>query len=533
MMNRSILRVGTGLAIAFAAAACNSDKLTNLNKNPNSPEDVPAGPLFTNAARLSVARWLGSGYDLRETEWVAQHLAEVQYNDEDRYLRLHSADTEGSFNGAYSGELKDFTQIITKGTASNSPGVYAPATALRTWEFSYLTNTWGDVPYFGALAADAGGSLSPAYDKQKDIYDDFFKLLAKASTDLTGASNTLGTADEIYGGSASKWQKFTNSLRLRLALNLVNVDPATATAQMQAAFGAPGGLILTNADNAIIAWPGDGVYNNPWSDNFATRDDHRVSNRMMDLMQANSDPRIPIYAQPTILYQDSVAAGSVALPTKYVGQPNSLSPADAAAGNWSINASRPGAIFYAGRTAYGTFGGSGAKTLSYLITAAEVNFALAEAAERGLITGLPGTAASYYNAGITASMQQWGVSAGNIATFLAQPGVIYTPGTNGLLQIAQQKWLALFTDGGDAWTEWRRTCVPYTVVPGIDASKTNVPRRFEYGVVEYTVNKASIDAAVLQQGADVFETRMYWDKNPSAAPTYAGIGAACGVQNGT
>jgi hypothetical protein len=373
--------------------------------------------------------------------------------------------------------------------------------------FSYLTNTWGDVPYFSALAADAGGSLSPAYDKQKDIYDDFFKLLAKASTDLTGASNTLGSADEIFGGSPTKWQKFTNSLRLRLALNLVNVDAATATAQMQAAFGAPGGLILTNADNAVIAWPGD---------------DHRVSNRMMNLMQANSDPRIPIYAQPTI-----------ADPTKYVGQPNSLSPADAAAGNWSINASRPGAIFYAGRTAYGTFGGSGAKTLSYLITAAEVNFALAEAAERGLITGLPGTAASYYNAGITASMQQWGVSAANIATYLAQPGVIYTPGTNGLLQIAQQKWLALFTDGGNAWTEWRRTCVPYTVVPGIDASKTNVPRRFEYGVVEYTVNKASIDAAVLQQGADVFETRMYWDKNPSAAPTYAGIGAACGVQNGT
>jgi hypothetical protein len=522
MMNRGILRVGTGLAIAFVAAACNTDKLTDLNKNPNSPEDVPPGPLFTNAARLSVSRWLGSGYDLRETEWVAQHLAEVQYNDEDRYLRIHSADTEGNFNNSYSGELKDFTQIIAKGTASNSPGVYAPATAMRTWEFSYLTNTWGDVPYFTALSADAGGGLSPAYDKQKDIYDDFFKLLAKASTDLTGAANTLSTADPIYGGSVTKWQKFTNSLWLRLALNLVNVDATTAKAQMQAAFNAPGGLILTNADNAQLNWPGDGVYNNPWSDNFATRDDHRVSNRLMDILQANSDPRIPIFAQPT-----------VADPTKYVGQPNSLSPAHAAAANWIINASRPGAIFYAGRTAYGTFGGSGAKTSSYLITAAEVNFALAEAAERGLITGLTSTAAQYYIAGITASLQQWGVSAANIATFLAQPGIVYTPGANGLLQIAQQKWVALFTDGGNAWTEWRRTCVPYTVVPGIDASRPNVPRRFEYGVIEYTVNKASIDAATAQQGADVFETRMYWDKNPSAAPTYAGIGAACGVQNGT
>jgi hypothetical protein len=70
------------------------------------------------------------------------------------------------------------------------------------------------------------------------------------------------------------------------------------------------------------------------------------------------------------------------------------------------------------------------------------------------------------------------------------------------------------------------------VVPGIDASKTNVPRRFEYGVREYTVNKAAVDAAVAQMGgADVFETRMYWDKSPAAAPTYPG--ASCGVQNGT
>ena len=523
MMNSRILRVGTGIAFALIAAACNSDKLTDLNKNPNSPEDVPPGPLFTNAARLSVARWLGSGYDLRQTEWVAQHLAEVQYNDEDRYLRLHSGDTEGNFNNAYTGELKDLFQVITKGTATTQPGVYAPALALRTWGFSYLTNTWGDVPYFKALAADMGGTLSPAYDKQKDIYDDFFKVLAKASTDLTGASNVLSTADPIYSGSVTKWQKFSNSLRLRLALTLVNVDAATARAQMQAAFNAPGGVIVTNADNAQLSWPGDGVYNNPWSDNFATRDDHRVSNRLLNLMQPNNDPRIPIFAQPT-----------VSDPTKYVGQPNSLSPARAAAANWIVNASRPGAIFYAGRTAYGTFGGSGQSTLSYLMTAAEVNFTLAEAAERGLITGLTSTAAQYYTAGITASLQQWGVSAANIATYLAQPGVIYTPGTNGLLQIAQQKWVALYTDGGTAWTEWRRTCVPYTVVPGIDASRTNVPRRFEYGVIEYTVNKAAVDAATLQMGgADVFETRMYWDKSPAAAPTYAGIGAACGVQNGT
>ena len=521
-MNSRILRVGTGLAFAFMAAACNSDKLTDLNKNPNSPEDVPVGPLFTNAARSAAARWLGAGYDLRQTEWVAQHLAEVQYNDEDRYLRLHGGDTEGNFNDAYSGELKDFTQVITKGTAATAPGTYAPAQALQTWEFMYLTDTWGDVPYFTALTGDAGGTISPAYDKQKDIYDDFFKILAKASTDLTGAANTLGTADPIYAGSVTKWQKFVNSLRLRLALHLINVDPTTARAQLQAAFNAPGGLILTNADNAIFKWLGDGVNNNPWSDSFANRDDHRMSNRLMDIMLATNDPRIPTYAQPT-----------VADPTKYVGQPNSLTPAHAAAANWIVNASRPGAIFYGGSTDYGTFGTAAGKSYqSNMLTAAEVNFTLAEAAERGLITGLTTTAVQYYNDAITQSLAQWGVSAAATATFLTDPGIIYTPGVAGLKQIGRQKWIALYSDGGSAWAEWRRTCQPETVVPGIDASKTDVPRRFEYGVREYTVNKAAVDAAVAQMGgADVYETRMYWDKSPGAAPTYPG--ASCGVQNGT
>jgi hypothetical protein len=519
MTNSKILRVGTGLAFAFVAAACNSDKLTDLNRNPNNPEDVPVGTLFTYAARSATARWLGGGYDLRQTEWVAQHLGEIQYNDEDRYIRLHSGDTQANWNNGYSGEMKDFQRITDKGIAAKAPGTSAPAQTMLTWEFAYLTDTWGDVPYSSALSLDAGGSLAPSYDKQKDIYAGMFKALAKASTDLTGASNSLGVADPIYGGDPSKWQKFANSLHLRQALRLVNVDPTTAKAEMQSAFTAAGGLILTNADNTIFAWPGDGIYNNPWSDNFLDRDDHRMSNRLMNIMLANSDPRIPIYAQPT-----------VADPTKYAGQPNSLTPSHAVP-YFNIT-SRPGVIFYPGATAYGAFGtGSGKSYPSNLMTAAEVNFALAEAAERGLITGLPKTAAQYYNDALTQSLAQWGVSAAATTTFLVQPGIVYTPGTAGLIQIAQQKWVALYSDGGQAWAEWRRTCQPATVVPGIDASRTNVPRRFEYPVLEYTVNLAALNAAIAAQGADVYETRVYWDKSPAAAPTYPG--ATCGVQNGT
>jgi hypothetical protein len=509
---------------------CNSDKLTNLNKNPNSPEDVPPGPLFTDAARVEISRWFGGTYDLRTTEWLVQHLSEVQYNDEDRYVRVHASDTETIFNGAYSAELKDLKQIIDKATATSEPGSYAPALALRTLGFSYLTDSWGDIPYSAALKGDVvGESLAPAYDKQQDIYTDFFAVLDKASKDLVGASNTLGSADPIYAGSTAKWQKFINSLRARLAMRVVNVAPALANTQLAAAIAAPGGLILINADNANFPWPGDGVYNNPWSTNLGGRDDWRMSNRFMNILNSLSDPRRVIYAQPT-----------TADPTVYAGSPNGILPNKATP--YFNTASRPGSIFYAGKTTYGpVFGGTGQRLPTFIMGAAEMNFILAEAAERGMAGLTPAQAAGYYNTGITLSMQQWSavapaaqqISAAQIAAYLAQPGVAYQGGVAGQAQIAQQKYIALYTDGGTAWAEWRRTCVPTTIVPGVDATQTTVPRRLEYPTLENTTNAEAVAAAVANQGADNLVTRVWWDKSPTAAPTYSVAGAACGVQNGT
>jgi len=514
MINKKILRVCSVVALAMGLYSCNNDTITTLNRNPNSPEDVPPGPLFTEASRLSVSRWFG-GIDLRTYEWIVQQLSEVQYNDEDRYLRVHAADTEGSFNGSYAGELKDLTQIIAKGQATSDPGIYAPAYALRTLVFSFVTDSWGDIPYSQALKGDSvGSSLTPTYDKQQDIYTDFFAVLDKASKDLVGASNGLGAADPIYGGDPASWQKFINSLRLRLAIRVVNVDPALASAQIAAARNAPGGLILTNADNAYFPWPGDGVYNNPWADNLGGRDDWRMSDRLVNIMNADSDPRLPIYAQP--------AASDGA----YRGSPNGVLPAPPNMPDRATT-SRPGIIFYKGATVYGpTFGGAGASLPTPVLTAAEVNFILAEASERGLGGLTAGTAAAYYNAGISASLNQWNdmaassgqsISAGDMAAYLANPSVVYSGGVPGLKQIALQKYIALYMDGATAWFEWRRTCVPNTIVPGPDATLTYVPRRLEYPTTEATANGDALKAAIAAQGPDNLGTKLWWDTQ--TAPT--------------
>ena len=520
MTSRARLRTAcAGLALAVGAAACNNDKITNINQNPNSPEDVPATTLFTAASRNAVDRWLGSNYNQREASFVAQHMAEQQYPDEDRYARLGASNTSFNFTGAYPTELENFKKVYLKGVAAKDPGVWAPASVLTTWDYSYLTNTFGDIPYFQALSGDSlGGTTTPTYDSQKNIYADFFTKLDAASKALTGAQASLGKADPIYGGDPAGWQRFANSLRARLAITLANVDPATAGTQIQAALAAPGGVITTNSQNANFSWPGDGVYNNGWSDFFKTRDDNRMSKTLIDIMNANGDPRTGVYAQPL--------PGTT---NTYAGMPNGLTAASA--GKYANLASRVGAALFPGATAYGTFGGSGASFPSFIMTAAEVNFIEAEAAARGLGGLNAGQAQGFYNAAIAASMQQWGVTDQSaITAFLAGPNVAYKGGVAGLTQIAVQKWIALFTDGGQAWTEWRRTCQPATIKPGPGAVNSTVPRRFMYSPTEYAVNGDAVKAAATSLGTngDSFNGRMYWDTNPASAPTYPG--SSCGAQ---
>jgi hypothetical protein len=531
MMNRRLM-VGCGAVLALVAAACNSDKLTSVNKNPNSPTDAPSTALFTNAARNGVGRWL-NGVGGTRYAFLSQHFAEVQYPDDDAYSRLRASSTSGLFNSSYNVELEDLQIIIQRGRAASKPGFWAPATVLKSWEFGVLTDVFGDIPYSQAFKIDSG-VLKPQYDLQKDIYTDLFARLNEASAALGTAANELGSADPIFAGDPVGWRKFANSLRLRHALRLINVDSATADAQLAAALGAAGGLITTNADNAILRWPGDGIYDNPWAANFKGRDDHRISNRLLTYLRDYSDPRLPVYAMPAGVDQPEIAGRTLRYcpsgsPPCYVGLFNALSQAQASP--LVTYTSRPGEIFYPGVTAYGTFGGSGGTFPSFLMTAAEVEFIRAEAAERGLGGLTPAQAGAFYDAAITRSMEMWAISPvpaasispAAIATYLSNPLVSYASATTKverLKRIAIQKWLALYYDSIQAWTEFRRTCQPAILHPGPTAVSAQIPRRLQYSTTDKAVNSANYAAAVARQGADVFLTHFYWDKNQTLAPTY-------------
>jgi hypothetical protein len=532
MTNRKLL-VAAAAAVAITAAACSSDELTSVNQNPNSPTDAPSTALFVNATRNAVDRWL-DGVGGTRYAFLSQHMAEVQYPESDQYVRLLAPSTSVLlFDQSYSIELQDFELVIRRGRAASQPGLWGPATVMKSWEFGILTDVFGDVPYSQAFKADSG-ILQPAFDTQQSIYTDLFTKLGEAATAMTAtsATNVLGSSDQIYGGSPALWARFANSLRLRHALRLVNVASATTGTQLTAALTAPGGVIETNAQNAKLTWPGDGVYDNPWATNFKGRDDHRISTRLLTYLRDYNDPRLPVYAMRA---DDDMVEDpdrmlkycpDATVPC-YVGLENALDHPEASP--LVAFTSRIGEIFYPGVTSYGTFGGSGASFPSFLMTAAEVDFIRAEAAERSLGGLTPAQAAGFYNSAITKSMEMWGITGTAVTTYLAQPGVSYLAAATTeerQKRIAIQKWLALLIDPIQAWAEFRRTCQPAILHPGPQAETDTIPRRLQYSTTDVAVNAINYKAAVARQGSDDLETRIYWDKAPRSAPTYEdGCGA--------
>jgi hypothetical protein len=499
-MKIKIARASVAVLALVTAVACKTD-LTALNQNPNSPTTAPAGPLFTSATRSSLQTLQNSFNTLSLTSLFAQHIAQIQYIDEDRG-HIRPTTLNNLFNGLYVGPLEDYQKIIDG--ASTLPSTSGPATVMQQWVFQNLTDLWGDVPYSEALKGDASTpNFKPTYDAQKDIYYGMLSSLTAASTSMAGGNTAadpgLGSSDPIYKGDVTKWIKLSNSLRARMAMRLSQADAAKAQAELTAAFAA--GTFTSNADNALFKWPGDGIYDNPWAANFASRDDHRMSKTLVDTMNALADPRLKVYAQPT-----------KADPTVYAGMQNGLDNTYTA--TYFNTTSRPGAIFYPGATTYGTFGTSAGKaTPSYIMTYAEVSFIKAEAAMRGWGGLNAAQAAGFYNEGVTASILQWGGTSAEATAYLAQPGVAFNPAT-GLAQIGLQKWIALFTQGTEAWSEWRRTGYPASIVPGprMYSDAPGIAMRLLYPPSEQAVNQAGLDEAIARQGEDKTTTKVWWDK---------------------
>jgi hypothetical protein len=470
-------------AVLLGGTGCNKIKeFDDTNVNPNGTPVPVTSALLTRAIAemggqfggLAISNYTRPGY-------YAQYFSETQYPEASLY-----GVPQLEFAGNYSGFMYDLENIIIQntdeatkdkvaafGSNGNQIGV---AKTLKAYAFWTITDRWGDVPFSEALQ----GNPTPKYDTQEEIYAGILNLLKEALASFDGGPGMKG--DIIYKGNVSKWKKLANSLRMLVSLRMSKVYPnagGLAANEFTAALGDAAGSISTNSDNAAIDFPG-GAYQNPWYTTYVVsgRIDDAVSETVTDMLSSLNDPRINKYGSTTTGFPYGL------------DRPHAI----AVSPGWGL--------------VLGGMSISDAEDI-VLVNAATVLFARAEAAERGWTSE---TAATLYNDAVTASLSQWGYGA-NAATYLAQASVAYGA-TDHLRKIGTQRWIALYPDGMQAWSEWRRTGFPVlTPAPYATNSSGQIPRRLVYGTGEYSTNNEKVtEAAARLTGGNTQDARMWWDK---------------------
>ena len=489
---KKILLIGLP-ALLLSATSC-VDSLDDYNVDPKSPIQVPAVTLVSTAERALAREVTSSSVNNNPFRLYVQYWAETTYFDESIYdIKTRQID-RNSWNQFYRGggtadpsidatgvlrNLLEAKNLITA-DASLDPKVKANQLAcievLAVYTWSVLVNEFGNIPYTEAL--DITKPL-PKYDDAKTIYSDLFTRLDAAIVAIDASAGGLGGADLIYQGSGQMkgWKMFANSLKLRMALIIADVDQDKA--KTYAAQAAPN-VFTSNADNATLDFLASTPNTHPvWEDLVGSgRKDFIGTSFFINRLKALSDPRLPIYFQPVSGTSDFIGG-------KY-GQ-----------GNVAANFSNPGTAL------------EDPQQPGVLESYSEVEFLLAEAAARGF--GVTGTEAGHYTAAVTASIEEWGGSAADAATYLAQPTVAYATATGSFKEkIGVQKWIALYNQPTQAWTEWRRLDYPVLTKP--EGALSDIPLRLTYPTPEGNVNGANYTAASAAIGGDQVTSKIFWDK---------------------
>lgn len=493
--------------LAGLLSACTHD-FSETNTNENSPTNVTPDLLLSGVIRNMMNQQVNSAWGIGNI--VAQHHAKIQFVNEDRYLW---GEQNGTWDAVYN-NYRNLQNIFTAvGTDSTNPYL-GVALVLKSWMFAQVTDAYGDVPYSQAGRAKLEGIYQPEYDKQEDIYAGILKDLKLANTVLAKATPNL-EGDVLYGGGANaiaKWRKLANTLRLRYLLRLSKQKDVSTEMAGIVADPATYPVFTGNEDNAELKYLSAAPNQWPmYTARVGSFDEFRVSKTLVDRLTALGDTRLKVFGRPT---QKSVAEGNPVI----AGIPNGLSDADALNYNGGVQSvSRVGYTFAClVCNDIGQAPPDPAAPRALLMTYAELQFTLAEARERNMIT--TGDAATYYANGITANFNYWksivpsqyGIDVTMPANYLTQAAVAYTGSqAEKLAKIALQKWIAYYFNGLEAWFDWRRTGMP-EIVPGpSNLNNGKVPVRFIYPQKEQSLNGTNRTKAVERQGADDQNTRPW------------------------
>ncbi len=371
---------------------------------------------------------------------------------------------------------------------------HAMARIWKVWVYHMMTDAYGDIPYFEAAQDVENVINQPKYDTQEAIYTDMLNELKEAAEQLGSQGDQLSfdDADILYQGDAESWEKFANSLRLRLAIRARFADESLASEHISDVINAP--LIDENSENASLETLRPGETENSDNVNFIWNREQTAITPMFvgfaitDVMIPTDDPRMPVFFTPAEV--DS---------TSYRGRPIQLAQEQKEPYGQDTVASV----------------GPLLKDETYeiiVLNAAEVHFLRSEAAFAN-ITGED--AEEMYLLGIQSSMGQYNVVEDDVNNFLNQDvGSLSGSEEEQFEKIVTQKYISMYFQGHQGYAEMRRTGYPKVWIGDEVGVVDHIPRRFTYPEDEYLKNEDNVREAASRLGGDELDTKVWWDKRP-------------------
>jgi hypothetical protein len=478
------------LLIGLFATSCTKNWEEN-NIDPNNPVDVPMTNLLANSIINTGTDFFDEWQGMNNFLSYSGQVTKIFYIDEARY-QFRPNIVDNVWRDYYRVQI-DLSKIKEKAIASENPVMQAVAETYSVFLWQMAVDQWGNIPYSEAIAAESDENWTPKYDKAEDIYADLFVRLEEANklfnstTGIPASQIKIGNGDFIYGQDAGKWQKWCNSLRLRLAIRISNVNPGEAKKQFEAVLRDPAGhpIFASRDDEAKLKWESTAPYKEPWALNHESRDDHAMAETFINRLSDLGDPRLPVFALPI---EDG----------RYIGAPEGA----------PNNAFNPDTI-----SRIGTLYRDIPDGYTYFMRYAEVQFIIAESA---LLGGVDAIAQAAYMEGIKASFEETGVADTCYTKYTEKDAVAWS-GSIGekLMKIHEQKWIAMFKEGQELWAEQRRT--DYPEMPSASGSvygpenHNRGPFRYPYPVSEQNLNSANITPEMAGIVDDFWGKQLFWD----------------------
>lgn len=544
------------MACALFFASCSDEYMENMNTNPSKAATIDPNAQLTTA-QLQTYGDLSMMEIYRNYHYAFTQQLMGCWNTTN-YGGRHTLDNNEMsriWTSFYTQSLKNISDAQYR-TAEDAEKVNINSVLriYRVYLMSIITDTYGDAPFSEAGLGFLEGKFNPKYDKQEDIYNAFFLELEDAVNKIDPTKDKV-TGDLIYAGDVTKWQQLANSLRLRFAMRISNVNPTKAQTEFENALAANGGVITDASSDALIKY-----MTIAFSFGQEAFSDYR-GNSLSQLLFGNDPANNPSYLCSTFFnqlynsgdprtfkisrcYYDGLMSATspdnrVDITQEMIEKGIAFSPRDPGAYSWEpwptgydsdickeLAVNNPSVTVTMAREVEPKLANNFLKSNNpgVVMTSAEVKFLMAEATVKGWNVGSV-SAEALYKQGVRAAMDFLTDNYGCTATtdaefdaFIQDKGAFGHTDNQKLEAINTQAWILHFTNPAECWANVRRSGYPKLKSPAeygfgqYLTGGTEIPVRLCYPVLESSYNKENYHEAIERMGGtDNWHSLLWWD----------------------